>query len=138
MSTKKKRPYAHLYQEDNISKRVEDSTITFASGAISTNALHFEYIPLSALEALAKRMGRGVRIKGKEGTWNATSNLKIAEDKEFVINRLSHGIDHCYKAIARIIGSLPECDEQETEDGGDAGAIMFAGTLLAEYKSRGK
>ena len=111
----------------------------FASGVVSTKSPRYGLIWPSALRALARRMERGVRVKG-DGACNALSahNKMATEDAQFVIDRLEHGIEHCYKAIARIAGNLPELDEQDTADGGDAGAILFAGALLAEYKARGK
>jgi hypothetical protein len=113
--------------------------VTFSGGAVSSPCPPFECIPRSAQIALANRFARGKRLKG-DGAWNALSKNfnESAEDKAFVLNRLGHAIDHCYKAISRINGILPELDAEDTADGGDAGAIMFAGALLAEYKARGK
>jgi len=119
-------------------KKTEEKVVTFAAGAISSACPRYELIPLNSLIALARRFERGVRIKGEEGAWNALAKHQhSADDPAFVINRLAHGIEHSYKAIARIIGTLPPADEEETADGGDAGAIMFAGALLAQHKARG-
>jgi hypothetical protein len=87
----------------------------------------------AAVAALAFRHARGVRLKGIDGAWNACSKdqAKTLEDREFLIDRLAHCIDHCMKAIARLNGQLPPLDEEDIADGGDAGAILFAGALLA-------
>jgi hypothetical protein len=119
-------------------KKKAAPVVTFKDGVVSSPCPRYELVPLNALIALARRFERGVRIK-KDGAWNAISkNQAAVEDVEFVVNRLAHGIEHSYKAIARITGSLPPLDEEDVADGGDAGAIMFAGALLAEYKARGK
>ena len=110
----------------------EEKTITFASGAISTKIPRYELIPRAGLAALARRFERGIRVKGEKGSWNAL-NIEAAEDRAFVIDRLAHCIEHAYKAIGRLTGTEPPLDEQDTTDGGDAGAIMFAGCLLAVH-----
>jgi hypothetical protein len=117
------------------------SALIHQSGRASSKIPPLHLIPHASLIALARRLGRGVRIKGIKGAWNACSKdqTKTMEDREFLIERLAHGIDHCYKAIARLNGQLPPLDQEETDDGGDAGAIMFAGALLAavdDYERR--
>jgi hypothetical protein len=116
-------------------------TLIHQSGRVSSKIPPLHLIPHASLIALARRFGRGVRIKGIKGAWSACSKdqTKTMEDREFLIERLAHGIDHCYKAIARLNGQLPSLDQEETDDGGDAGAIMFAGALLAavdDYERR--
>ncbi len=106
--------------------------VKFKSGGISSFIPRFELIPHSAMIALALRFMRGIRLKG-EGAWNALTNQKPVADKQFVIDRLSHCINHCYLAIGRLSGTEPQADAEEIADGGDAGAIMFAGALLAEH-----
>lgn len=115
-------------------------TVKFQSSVVSSKIPLYHLIPMASLKALARRFERGIRTKG-DGAWNALhkDQKAVMEDKEFLIERLSHGIDHCYKAIARLNGQLPPLDEQDIYDGGDAGAIMFAGALLAavnEYDSK--
>jgi len=109
------------------------ATVAFESGAISTHQPPYESIPLSALTALALRMAKGVRTKGA-GAWNAnTPNQTPVVDKQFVMNRLAHCIRHSYEAIARLAGNMPALPPEEVADGGDEGAILFAGALLAEH-----
>ena len=122
-------------------KERDQLVFEFSHGVISSAGTpQFSLIWFSALVALARRFMRGVRVK-KDAACNALSNNQDAcTDKAFIINRLEHGIEHCYKAIGRISGQLPPEDEMEVADGGDAGAIMFSGALLAEYykRTRGK
>jgi|SRR6185437_11063681 len=110
----------------------KSETVQFSNGKISTRIPRFELTPLAALEALALRHERGVRLKG-DGAWNALTNQDAVDDKQFVIDRLAHCIHHCYKAIDAIAHDEPL---GELEDGGDAGAIMFGGALLACYAKR--
>lgn len=99
------------------------------SGVKSTKIPRFELIPKSSLEALALIFEKGIEKKG-DGAWNAlTLNKNEAlKDKAFVIERLSHVIKHCYDAIGKVQ------NEKEWEGEEDAGAIMFGGAVLAEYK----
>jgi hypothetical protein len=122
-----------------IMKAIEkEKLVKFAGGAVSSPCARYELIPLAATTALAARFERGIRLKG-DGAWNALSaNQSDAATEEFVLNRLGHAIRHCQEAIARIAGTMPEADAQDIADGSDAGAIMFAGALLAEYKARQK
>lgn len=98
------------------------------SGVKSTKIPRYELIPKSALVALANRMELGIERKGDEA-WNALTLHKqeALKDNAFVIERLSHCIQHCYDAIASVVRG-----EDSKED--DAGAILFAGAVLAEWK----
>lgn len=97
-------------------------------GVKSTKIPRFELIPKSALEALALRFELGIERKG-DGAWNALTKHKeeALQDTAFVIERLSHCILHCYDAIGKLASGEMEGEE-------DAGAIMFAGAVLAEWK----
>lgn len=110
--------------------------VKFAGGATSSPCPRYELIPLAATTALANRFERGIRLRG-DGAWNALSkNQKDADNPDFVINRLGHAIKHIQKAVSIIGWTAVDIDEESTEDGGDAGAILFAGALLAEYEAR--
>lgn len=106
------------------------------SGVISSAQPPIELIPMCAIRDLGARFGRGVRLKGMNGAWNAIHNVQAADNQEFVIDRLAHGIMHGYKAISRLTGELPPLDSQEVADGGDAGAVMFSGALLSTHLYR--
>ena len=112
----------------------ESEIVKFGNGKVSSKIPRLELIPRQALSDLALRFERGVRIKG-DGAWNALTDPAAADDKQFVIDRLAHCIDHCYKAIDAINHNLPMKDLQ---DGGDAGAIMFAGALLSCHVGRNR
>lgn len=105
------------------------STIKSFKGVTSTKIPRYELIPFSALQALALIFEKGLEKKG-DRAWNALTLHKqeaLAKDG-FVIERLSHVIKHCYEAIGKIVaGKVLEGEE-------DAGAIMFGGAVLAEYK----
>lgn len=117
------------------SLKQSEPVVQFTNGKVSTKIPRFELIPRDALVALARRFERGVRIKG-DGAWNALTDASAADDTQFVIDRLAHCIDHCYKAIGRLTCSEELLSMEEINDGGDAGAIMFAGALLASHTSR--
>jgi hypothetical protein len=112
--------------------RFDVETIKHQSGKISTKIPPFHLIPRASIAALASRFDRGVRLKG-DGAWNAISPDQKAtmEDRAFLIDRLGHAIDHAYAAIGRLTGTEAPLSEDDVADGGDAGAIMFAGALLA-------
>lgn len=112
--------------------------VKFSGGATSSPCPRYELIPLAADTALALRFERGVRLRGA-GAWNALSkNQSDADNADFVINRLAHAAKHIKKAIAILSGNALVIDEESVEDGGDAGAILFAGALLAEHEARKK
>lgn len=103
----------------------------------STKLARFELIPKSALISLADRFELGIERKG-EGAWNTLTlqNSDCTTDKAFAIERLSHCIHHCYDAIYKLIHEGDNPGKEAGEE--DAGAILFAGAVLAEYKGIGK
>ena len=96
---------------------------------ISTKKARLELIPKSALEALALIFETGIDRKG-DGAWNALTqaHAEVITSKEFVIERLSHVVHHCYDAIAKLV------KDEVWEGEEDSGAILFGGAVLAEYK----
>ncbi len=100
--------------------------LTF-NGIKSSKTPPFELIPREALVALARIFEAGIEQKGVDGAWNGRrADYHTILTRDFVINRLGHCIDHSSKAIQRLVtGQRPEPN--------DAGAIMFAGALLAVY-----
>lgn len=129
-------------KDEDTARRLEDKAtnpvaVQFQTGVASSNCPDFGLIPYAAMLAEARRFERGVRLKGSQA-WNARSaNQSAMTDRDFVINRLVHAIDHCYLAIGRLVGTIPPASEEEESDGGDAGAIRFAGALLAAAKAGG-
>ena len=123
-------------ERELIMAEIESGEVKFAGGATSSPCPRYELIPIAATTALAKRFEYGIKRRG-DGAWNALSaNQQDAATKEFVLNRLGHCIAHCQAAIARIAGTLGALDADEEAGGGDAGAILFAGALLAEYEAK--
>lgn len=119
------------HENDNgaIWEHIEKEEVKEFSGVTSTKIPRFELIPFFTLCLFAGAFEEGFRKKN-EGAWNAlNAHLEDAlKDKLFVVERLSHVIKHCYKAIGKVM----EGKEWEGEE--DAGAIMFGGSVLAEYK----
>lgn len=109
-----------------------DNIITHLSGRVSTKIPPFHLIPRAALVAYANRLARGVRIKGS-AAWNATSadQERTMRDRELLIERLGHVIDHASHAISVLAGAEEPLTGEDEADGGDAGAILFGGGLLA-------
>jgi hypothetical protein len=87
-------------------------------------------IPGNAINSLEKRFEKGIENYG-ERAWNAWShNQEILDNDAWVIDRLRHAISHCALALAKI-------QDPRLEDGDDdAGAIMWAGAMLAERRAR--
>jgi hypothetical protein len=75
--------------------------------------------------ALAERFELG-QAKYGEKAWNAGSSQACLSDREFVIARAAHVVDHALKLIAKLHGAL----EDDGDD--DAGAIAWAGMFLSE------
>lgn len=108
---------------------LEGTTTKDYNGITSTSLPRLELIPKAALESLAKRFELGIERKG-DGAWNALTPHMDKATKEFVIERLAHCIHHCYDAIAKVNEDVEFLGED------DAGAIMFAGAVLAVWNKR--
>jgi hypothetical protein len=71
------------------------------------------------LKRVADRFELGLRKHG-ERSWNArAANQQCLEDREFLIARAAHAIDHALKLIAKLEGLSPE-------DGDDDAAAIAA------------
>ncbi len=102
----------------------------FENGVSSSKIPRYELIPREALISLARIFEEGVQLKGADRAWNGTRrNYLSMLSREFVVERLAHGIDHASKAIQAIT-------QGNQVDPHDAGAIMFAGAVMACYLSR--
>lgn len=102
----------------------------YKGGAAATKVPGFKYIPLCALERLAKRFELGLE-RHKEHSWNPLNprSAVMLDDKEWLIERLSHVIHHAYKEIERLNN-----DSQPTDD--NAAAIMWGGACLIAADER--
>jgi hypothetical protein len=96
--------------------------------AASTKIPRYELIPKAALMSLASRFEKGIE-RHAEKAWNALSpNYESALTKEWVTARLAHAIDHAYNALLKLQNGIDDGED-------DAGALMFAGAVLAVYKT---
>ena len=103
-------------------EKVELAGGTFTSSKIP----RFDLIPRSALVRLSGRFELGIERHGSKA-WNASvSGHPALSDKEAIVVRAAHAIDHASKLIAILTGQMPD-------DGDDhASAIMWAGAFLCE------
>jgi hypothetical protein len=74
-----------------------DDKHTFSSGASSSGMKpRYDLIPSWALERIAKRFAEGAKKYG-ENNWQ-----KGVTDKEFIIDRMNHMVEHLYKKIEAV------------------------------------
>lgn len=99
-------------------------TVWFKSGATSSRIPRYDLIPRAALKRVADRFELGL-VRHGEHSWNArAANQECLQDKEFLIARAAHAIDHALKLIAKLEGLSPEDGDD------DAAAIAWAGICL--------
>jgi hypothetical protein len=99
--------------------------VVFKSGAASSKIPRLDLIPRKALLRVAGRFELGLERHG-ERSWNAASSQACLEDREFLIYRAAHVIDHALKLIAKLRGQLPDDGDD------DAAAIAWGGICLCE------
>lgn len=93
----------------------------FESGASTSGDLPpYETLTLEFLRRCAFRMKLGMHY-GKHN-WK-----KGAKDKEFILNRLSHAVEHLYKAMAQI-------DNNTISDDDDLAAVCVNCMFAMEYQ----
>jgi len=91
---------------------------------LSTKCPGFHLIPTEALIRLANRFQLGIDKKGK-GAWNALSdNQSCLTNKELILERIAHTIDHCLKLRDKIQNN------KDLESDDDSGAISWAGAFF--------
>lgn len=93
--------------------------VIHSSGAGTSKTPRFDLIPRDALIRLADRYELG--LKYGEDNWR-----KGMEDKAYVIERISHVVDHALKLREKLKGRLPHDGDD------DAAAIMWGGAFLCE------
>lgn len=94
---------------------VQDGEKTVSkSGASSSKVPRMDLIPYSALVRLANRFALGLEKHGKN------NYRKGLSDKDYVIERLGHVINHAYRLIEKLEGRLVDEDD-------DAAAIAWGG-----------
>lgn len=97
--------------------------VLFQSGAASSKIPRWDLIPPAALRRLAKRFELGLEKHG-DRSWNARSKQDALQDREWVIARASHAIDHALKFLEKYASGKPDDGDD------DASAIAWAGICL--------
>ena len=101
--------------------------VLMAGGKVaSSKCPPYHLIPRAALEMLANQCGLGVKRKGSKA-WNALSdNQDVLLNREFVLERISHGINHLLNSRDRILNN--DFSDMETEN--DMAAVFWCGMFL--------
>jgi hypothetical protein len=101
----------------------------FKSGLTSTKQPRLSLIPHAGLVNAAERFELGLE-KHAETAYNKLSNNTAAalEDRDWLIERVSHAIEHCYRMIDILID--PNKVISDLKD--DAGAVAWCGLVLGE------
>lgn len=103
--------------------------ITFESGVTSTKQPRLSLIPHSGLVNAAKRFELGLERHGEQ-SWNNLSQNQVAlEDRDWLIERCSHAIEHLYCLIDFLKPGLANSGNLEAALG-DAGAVAWCGLML--------
>lgn len=100
----------------------------FSSGVTSTKQPRLSLIPYNGLINAARRFELGIERHGEKAWNNLSTNQKALLDKDWLIERISHSINHGYNLI-----DLLKNDSFVIKDAlGDAGAIAWCGLVLGE------
>ena len=119
---------ANLPKKGQIAYQAEGhpAQVEVVPGALSTPCLDYSLIPPLVWEELARRFMLGEERKGSKA-WNAnSSNQHILLSRKFILNRISHAIQHLLNLQRKLNASE---DLSQTES--DPGAILWAGAFLA-------
>lgn len=101
----------------------------FKSGVTSTKQPRLSLIPHKGLINAAIRFELGIERHGEKAWNNLSKNQEALSDKEWLLERVSHCIEHCYS----LIDKLKEEREEEVYKKlmlEDAGAIAWCGLVL--------
>lgn len=117
-------------KQNTTSPESEKQTIrSFVHGS-STKCPRYDLIPRHPLTRLAARCEEGVVNHGDKA-WNARNNPAALTEKEWIIERLNHVVNHTLELIHQLTHDLPV-------DGDDnASAIMWGGMLACEVTKDG-
>jgi len=100
--------------------------IDFGGIVSSSKISNFALIPRQALLRLIKTFELDIERKGDKA-WNAlSSNQNCLGDKKFIIERISHVINHAYQLLEKV--QLNQDLLQED----DAAALAWSGIFLCE------
>lgn len=98
----------------------DEITVTNESGAKSSSVPRLDLIPYRTLLALAARFEKGEKRYGRNN-WR-----KGLTDKEYVLERAAHILNHVEILIEKLQGLRPDDGDD------DVGAILWGGAFLAE------
>lgn len=114
-------------------KELEEKRV-FKSGVVSTKQIRLSLIPHRGLVNAAARFELGLEQYGEKAWNNLSPNQEALYDKEWLIERCSHAIEHAYS----LIDHLKQGDFILNDAAGDAGALAWAGLVLGEAIERMK
>ena len=101
----------------------------FTSGVTSTKQIRLSLIPHRGLVNAAKRFELGLERHGEKAWNNLSENQSALQDRDWLIERCSHGIEHLYRLIDFYAGKGGISLEDAK---GDAGAAAWCGLVLGE------
>ena len=110
----------------------KEEKLKFKTGATSTKQPRLSLIPHKGLVNAAQRFELGI-IKHPQGVYNALTSQEPLGDTEWLIERVSHCIEHCYCLIDTL---RTEWISSKSE--GDAGAIAWCGLVLGEAVNKNR
>lgn len=114
-----------------------DKWIAKSGASSSEKAPPFHLIPLEVLIAEARRYGLGEVKHGRGNFEKACGSYKQpaehdGQDKEWMIDRINHGILHALRWLAKMEGLIPWSDDD------DAGAVQWLGGVMRVYENEWK
>lgn len=108
--------------------KVTEEKRDFKSGVTSTKQPRLSLIPHAGLVNAAIRFELGIERHGEKAWNNLSPNQEALKDKDWLIERLSHSIEHAYSLIDKLKNPARNLDEAL----GDAGAIAWCGLVVGE------
>lgn len=103
----------------------------FASGATSTKQIRLSLVPHGGLVNIARIFEKGI-VTHEDKAYNALSkNQGVLEDRDFLIERASHAIEHAYRIIDNLKAGINICHCAD-----DAGAVGWFGVMMGEASVR--
>lgn len=103
----------------------------FKSGVTSTRQTRLSLIPHAGLVNAAKRFELGLEKHGEKSWNNLSDNQTALQDRDWLIERCSHAIEHCYRLIDYLHKDFGMSENFDVAEG-DAGAIAWCGLVLGE------
>lgn len=114
-------------------KELEDKR-NFKSGVTSTKQPRLSLIPHNGLVNAAVRFELGLERHGAKAWNNLSTNQEALDDKEWLIERCSHAIEHLYRLIDNL--KRPDIDRNTERGLEDSGAVAWCGLVIGEAFKR--